>query len=192
MAKIYVVRHGETEGNAKGILHGITDTPLDDVGRKQVAETGIRLQDIKFNAVYSSPLSRAYETGEIILEHNKYGGKIVKDKRLIERNFGVCEGTVFDVNNLNLASWANAWNESSERFIEGGDTIADMFNRVGEFLQYLKKKYKKNEKILITTHCGTERTIYFHFNKKPADGNLRKARSLGNAEVAEYDLNLLP
>ena len=182
MAKVYFVRHGQTQSNANGVIHGATDIPLNDVGRVQAAETGKRLRDIKFDAVYASPLSRARETCEIILKHNKFGGKIKFDDRLKERNFGILEGIELKDPRFNGISNAN-----NEKFIQGCETLAQLFGRVGDFLRSLKAKGN----ILVVSHCAVERMVYFHFNPKPADGNLR-VRAIPNAEIAEYDLNLFP
>jgi len=49
MVTIYVVRHGRTEGNLKGILMGHIDTPLTDSGKKNVPNLAKRLKRFKFN-----------------------------------------------------------------------------------------------------------------------------------------------
>ena len=72
MIKIYAVRHGETDGNKRGILQGWTDEPLNNKGRELAKITAEGLADVKFDKAYSSPLMRAYETAEIILSQNHY------------------------------------------------------------------------------------------------------------------------
>lgn len=69
--KIYIVRHGETNGNLRGVLQGWTDEPLKEKGRELAIITAQALSGIKFDIAISSPLSRAYETAEIILRENK-------------------------------------------------------------------------------------------------------------------------
>ena len=60
------MRHGETNGNLRGVIQGWTDEPLNDKGRKLAKITAQALRDIKFDVVISSPLQRAYETAQII------------------------------------------------------------------------------------------------------------------------------
>ena len=69
--KIYIVRHGETNGNLRGALQGWMDELLNEKGRELAIITARALSDIKFDVAISSPLSRAYETAEIILRKNK-------------------------------------------------------------------------------------------------------------------------
>ena len=82
MATLYVVRHGETDWNVEPMkFQGISDTPLNDNGREQANALAEQLKDIKFDAVYCSPLVRARETCEIILNNNEHDGKIIFDKK---------------------------------------------------------------------------------------------------------------
>ena len=63
---IYVTRHGQTDLNAKKLMQGRSDIPLNDTGRAQARAAREKLGNIKFDAVYSSPLCRAVETASII------------------------------------------------------------------------------------------------------------------------------
>ena len=82
--KIYLVRHGESIANAKGIHQGQKiDTSLSKKGLEQAKKIAERLKDENFEIIYSSDLKRAYETAkEIVKLHNL---KIVKDRRLREK-----------------------------------------------------------------------------------------------------------
>ncbi|SFC34621.1 probable phosphoglycerate mutase [Alkalibacterium subtropicum] len=67
---IYFVRHGETYMNYYGRMQGWCNAPLTDHGKEDVRRCGRGLKDVKFNAVYTSDLSRTQETAQIILEEN--------------------------------------------------------------------------------------------------------------------------
>lgn len=183
MAKIYIVRHGQTDYNKKELFQGQIDIPLNQTGLAQAHDAAEQLKDIKFDAVYSSPLSRARETCEIILNNNAYDGKILFDKRLMERSFGICEGESAKERFDKFGSW---WDLSSPHVFEGGESIDDMFKRVHNFLNDIKGKYKGN--ILIVMHGGVGRAIHFYFNNLPADGNLSKAYTMENCAIAQYEL----
>ena len=63
---IYFVRHGQTEWNKIGKMQGHKDIELNDEGREQAQVVKEKLQGIKFDKVFSSPLIRATETAKII------------------------------------------------------------------------------------------------------------------------------
>lgn len=64
MTTVYFIRHGTTENNIAGRFQGRSDIPLGEKGRKQAACLGERFADIPLNAVYTSPLQRAYQTAQ--------------------------------------------------------------------------------------------------------------------------------
>ena len=60
--ELYIVRHGKTDWNKECRFQGAKDIPLNEEGRAAAEKLHERLKDIHFDAVFSSPLSRAYET----------------------------------------------------------------------------------------------------------------------------------
>ncbi|XP_060069697.1 uncharacterized protein LOC132549755 [Ylistrum balloti] len=88
-----LVRHGETLYNRKKILQGQTDVPLSQVGIQQAKMAANRLENENFTHVFSSDLSRANQTAQVIMEGNSVcHSTVVTDKRLRERKFGTLEG----------------------------------------------------------------------------------------------------
>jgi broad specificity phosphatase PhoE len=90
----YLVRHGTTAWVDQNLLHGITDIPLNDNGLRQAQCTAEAMKDIQAVNLFSSPLSRAMQTAEMI-------GKAVQlepsaSQDLIEINFGWMEGKVIN------------------------------------------------------------------------------------------------
>ena len=87
MKRIYLIRHGETESNRKGVFRGRLDIPLSQNGREQAVDLSRDFENIAVNLVYTSPLQRAVETAETV-----FPGHIpVKEKWL---------------NNLDLGKWS--------------------------------------------------------------------------------------
>ena len=86
---IYFVRHGQTDWNKAGRIQGHTNTELNNEGRKQAQIVKEKLNGIKFDKVFASPLKRAKETAQIISEQ-----EIVFDDRLKERCNGELEGKI--------------------------------------------------------------------------------------------------
>ncbi len=86
-----LIRHGQTDWNAERRLQGVTDIPLNDVGRGQARDAVAGLSGFEWDAVVSSPLGRAAETADIIAAG--LGRKV--DRRLPdlqERGYGEAEG----------------------------------------------------------------------------------------------------
>ena len=91
---ICLIRHGQTAVNNSKRIQGRKDHLLNDTGRQQALKTGLYLKeyDSNWDVIYSSPLTRAYETACIIKEQIGYNGDIIKDDHFIERDFGDAEG----------------------------------------------------------------------------------------------------
>ena len=86
-----LIRHGQTDWNAQRRLQGSTDIPLNDVGRDQARDAVEALAGYGWDAIVSSPLSRAAETADLIAA----GLGLTVARRvpeLTERSFGPAEG----------------------------------------------------------------------------------------------------
>ena len=95
--RILVVRHGETHENAAGIVQGQLDTDLNAFGRLQAVTTARHLSTVRFDRIITSPLRRARDTAQAILEHQPVSSnlRLEQDSRLKERGLGVLEGKVW-------------------------------------------------------------------------------------------------
>ena len=92
--EIYIVRHGETLWNKERRCQGTIDINLNENGRELAVITGQALADTHFDVIYSSPLSRAYETACLIRGDRDI--PVIKDDRLREICFGNMEGMCMD------------------------------------------------------------------------------------------------
>ncbi|KAF7440206.1 hypothetical protein PC9H_000550 [Pleurotus ostreatus] len=90
-ARIYIVRHGETQENHSGIIQGQLDTELNDSGRRQADLVARALQQIPFDFAHTSDLKRAVDTAECILRHHP---NVVLNKavELREKYMGLAQG----------------------------------------------------------------------------------------------------
>lgn len=108
--RIGLIRHGKTEWNRLGKIQGQTDIPLNAEGRKQAEALAQRLsrEELRWDAVISSDLSRAYETARIIAATLSIP-LLPGETRLRERFFGAIEGTTEEER---LAKWGTDWRRS--------------------------------------------------------------------------------
>ena len=95
--KIYVIRHGLTELNTKGLINGSIPDVLVSEGEDQARQAALLLPDT-IKHIYSSSLHRAKQTAEIINE--KLKALLTFHDELQEVNFGVLEGTPFSILNM--------------------------------------------------------------------------------------------
>lgn len=93
--KIFLVRHGESEGNLGGTLQGCRlDTPLTRRGRRQAEALAVRLAEAEIDDVVASPMARARETAEICAAPHGLGVRL--DLELVEFDWGVWTGLPLD------------------------------------------------------------------------------------------------
>lgn len=88
---ICLIRHGVTDWNCEGRNQGHTDIPLNSEGRRQATAMAPLVAAEHWDAIYASPLCRAYETAKAVADLT--GHSISTDPRLMEREMGVVEGT---------------------------------------------------------------------------------------------------
>jgi broad specificity phosphatase PhoE len=132
---ILLARHGETDDNIPPIrVQGFTDTPLNDTGRRQAAELAERLARESIASLWSSDLSRARETAEIVGERIGLVPRL--DSRLREANRGRWEGRRFiDIEREEPALYA-AWRRAGDSFrFPGGESLHEQMDRVLECLR---------------------------------------------------------
>ncbi len=180
--EIYIVRHGQDEDNAHGILNGHRDTPLTKVGSKQAREIATKIEKarIVFDIILSSPLKRVYSTAQAIAENQS--AKIEIEPLLIERDFGVMTGKPL-ASIIELCSPDVLETEHINYFLcpEGAETFPDLVKRGEKLLAELKKKYN-DKKILLVTHGDIGKMIYAAYSKKEWRSVLRDFH-FGNSEM---------
>src|SRR3954453_2765979 len=141
---LIVVRHGQTDNNARGLLLGRSDPPLDDTGRAQASAVAAALVTRSRDArIVSSPLARTRETAAIIARDEP----IAIDQRWIELDYGTFEGTpVLDVP---ADTWAR-WRTDPDFAPEGGETLVSLGCRVTEACGALLAEAAERDVIVVT------------------------------------------
>ena len=178
---LYFVRHGETEANRTKVSNGRTDYPLNETGILQAQAVALQLKDISFSAMYTSSLSRAKKTCELINQY--HNNQIVTEPRLVERDYGCFENTVSDEQTR-----CNIWNTHLNLEVKNGERVKDLMQRVCAFLTELEAKHNPTENILLVAHGGVGRCVECYFNGIPSDGKLLHLRP-NNATAKVYDFN---
>ncbi len=155
---IYLVRHGESQANLEKLFYGSLDSPLTEQGVEDAELAAKKLKDLPVQALYSSPLIRAYATAEYISA--EMGLPIQSDQRLVEQHFGSFEGFTYeklkeDHGSVFVDYYHGSWCEETPL---GGESFADMVERIEPFL---KEIIEKGEDCLIVSHNGVMRTLLY-------------------------------
>lgn len=157
--KIVLVRHGETEGNIKGLYEGRSEVSISENGKKQALKLGELLKRYKFSKVYSSPQRRCKETLDIITEKLNNEAQIIYDDKLREIDFGLWEGLDYKgIEELFPGEWSEFMTDFQRFTFPKGEKFEEFYCRSVEFVEYLKLEEIKGN-ILIVTHGGVIRAI---------------------------------
>ena len=149
--KIYLVRHGQSEGNLKNLWYGSSDLPLTELGRHQARQAGEKLREIDLPVCYVSPLIRARHTAELVLEGRAVPMVVEPDLR--EQHMGLFEPKTVeeiraedpDFYRALMADWIHITPPEGEPFDTSlAPRVAKVLDRIVE----------KGEDCLIVAHNG--------------------------------------
>jgi broad specificity phosphatase PhoE len=179
-----LVRHGETEWNRTGRWQGQSDVPLSPQGREQAARLGRRLagEGVSFTALYSSDLSRAWETAEII--GAAIGLKPVAAPALREIDLGAWAGkTREEIMRAFPGEWERIQYDDPPR--ETGETFADFQARV---LGWIDRMARENDRgrICAVTHGGCIRAALLRA-RGLTWAERERIPPIGNGEIFEME-----
>ncbi len=158
MTELILVRHGETAWNRERRMQGHTDTPLSEIGRAQAAALGVRMKDAHIDVIYSSDLSRAFDTAAAVAAHT--GHEIRKEPLLRERTFGILEG----LTNAEMAvrhpeAHALFMSRDPEYAAPGGESARAFYERSLGCLTGIARRHA-DETVMVVTHGLVLDTLY--------------------------------
>ncbi|MBM6947604.1 histidine phosphatase family protein [Mordavella massiliensis] len=166
--KIYIVRHGQTDWNKARRIQGQVDIPLNEFGRHLARETARGLRDVRFDACFTSPLSRAKETAQIILAGRDV--PVIDEPRLEEMSFGVYEGKCCAGDNWELPENFHRFFDGPDRYEapEGGESFGQVRDRTGAFLEELARRPEYADgQILLATHGAALAGLLCYIRRAP-------------------------
>ena len=177
--KIYLVRHGQTDLNRKKLMQGRIDVELNSTGIRQAEIMHSLIGDIKFDAVYASPLNRAIVTGSIVANVDRED--VISDERLIETEFGDYDRKPYSRMGLRMSLyWALPEIFPAPESVE---TIASMVWRASSFLRELEKK--DYDTVLIAAHGGILRALNGYLLDRK--NGIKWRPKMHNCEVRIYE-----
>lgn len=157
---LYLIRHGESEGNRRRAFLGHWDLPLTEKGREQAQRTAAFLADQKPDVIYSSDLLRAYQTAEATA--TLLGMPIGKEPLLREIFAGEWENLLFDDIMKTYPESYRVWQEDiGNARPNGGESVLELQRRVTEVITRLAEKHD-NQTMFLFTHATSIRVFTAH------------------------------
>ena len=192
MARLILLRHGESQWNLENRFTGWVDVPLSPRGVQEAKNAGEKLRSFTFDRAFTSVLIRAIETLRLVLEAiGQTNIPVERDKALNERMYGELQG-------LNKADTAKKygdeqvkiWRRSYDVAPPGGESLKNTADRV---LPYYKNRIKpyvlKGETILIAAHGNSLRALVMQLDQLSREQVLELNIPTGAPLLYELDKN---
>lgn len=186
MTKIYLVRHGDVEGNSGEVrtFAGARDLELTPLGLRQAEAVANRLKGERIDAVYSSTLQRAWRTAEGIAAH--HGLQNTRDARWNEVNYGDWEGLSEE---QILAGHAELWKQRVDDpwsiAPPGGESYQMLWARLEPAWNQILESHA-GQTVVIVGHNGSLRVLLCQLLGAPP-ANARRLR-IGNCSMTKVDI----
>ncbi len=152
VTKLFLIRHGQSAGNAEGRFGGHGPTPLSELGERQARITAKTLAKENITAIYSSDLKRAVQTARPLAD--LLGIKVHSTKAFRERNVGVLEGLTFDESKTNHPKDYYALvNRHVFHVITEGESYKHLLRRATAELWNILRRHQ-GERVAVFSHTG--------------------------------------
>ena len=148
--RLTLIRHGETLWNRERRMQGQTDTALSDTGRAQAGALGERFAGIALAALYSSDLTRAWDTARAIAQRT--GHDIIAEPQLRERRFGIFEGLTYpEMSERHPHEWQRFQSRDPDYVVPGGECAREFHVRCLACLTAIAERHEGGE-VAVVTH----------------------------------------
>ncbi len=160
---LVLVRHGQSEWNAKNLFTGWKDPGLTENGTAEAIRAGKHLKSLglSFDVLYTSALVRAQLTGKIMLDElGQSDLETIEDKALNERDYGELTGLNKDEARENFGiEQVQVWRRSYDIAPPGGESLKDTYNRVIPYFENKIQPLMKDKNVLISAHGNSLRAL---------------------------------
>lgn len=190
-SKLVLVRHGQSEWNAKNLFTGWKDPKLTDLGIQEAIKAGelLETRNLNFDLLFTSDLFRAQETGRLILEQiNQKDIEIIQDQSLNERNYGDLAGLNKDEAREKWGEeQVHIWRRSFDVPPPGGESLKNTAERVLPYFEReIMPKVKKSLNILVAAHGNSLRALVMHLENITSEEIVKLEIATGDPLIYEY------
>ena len=149
--------HVETEWNKQEVFRGTIDVKLNSAGLRQAQAVGEELKNRKVNAVYSSPLSRALQTAQLIADNHNL--RVNVEMGFIDLNYGEWQGVSHDNVKMQYPELYTQWHEQPHRVcFPGGECLDDVQARAIKAIKRILSEHA-NDTVVIVAHRVVNKVI---------------------------------
>ena len=159
--ELVLVRHGQSTANASGVWQGQMEFPLSEEGLYQARLVGEALAGERLDAVYSSPLGRAFQTAEAISREAGLPEPVPMDG-LIERAGGILEGKTWaeqERRNPELAKRFLSVPEEERWSLVGAETDEQVLARFEAAIAEIRDRHPGGGRLIVVSHGGAMRAF---------------------------------
>ena len=190
-SKLVLVRHGQSEWNAKNLFTGWKDPKLTDLGIQEAIKAGdlLETRNLKFDLMFTSDLFRAQETGRLILEQMNHSDiQVIKDQSLNERNYGDLAGLNKDEAREKWGEeQVHIWRRSFDVPPPGGESLKNTADRVLPYFELqIMPKVKEGLNILVAAHGNSLRALVMELEKISSEEIVKLEIATGDPLTYEY------
>lgn len=192
MAKLFLVRHGQSLWNLENRFTGWHDIDITEAGIEEAKKAGDVLINERIDIAFTSVLIRAKHTLNLILnEIGKPDIPVIMDKALNERSYGNLEGLNKAETTLKYGDeQVHTWRRSYDVVPPGGESLKDTYNRV---IPYFEKEIvpflKKGENVLIVAHGNSLRSLIMYLEHLSPEEILEREIATGIPITYIFDEN---
>ena len=192
MGCLVLVRHGQSEWNAKNLFTGWSDPDLTEKGVEEATQAGKTLKQAGYNfdVAFTSDLQRAQKTCTLILDALGLGGlNVIRDQSLNERDYGDLAGLNKDDAREKWGDeQVHIWRRSYDIPPPGGESLKDTADRVLPYYQAsIKPRLLDGETVLIAAHGNSLRALVMMLENLSQEEIL--AKEIGTGEPIIYDIS---
>ena len=168
MKHVVLIRHGESQWNLENRFTGWVDVPLSPKGEQEAREAGEKLRAFRFDHAFTSVLTRAIRTLEIVLDViGQSGLPVEQHQALNERMYGELQG----LNKTETAekygeAQVKLWRRSYDVRPPGGESLQDTADRVLPYYrEHIWPRLAKGETLLVVAHGNSLRALVMHLDR---------------------------
>ena len=191
MAKMILLRHGQSVWNAANIFTGWTDVDLSEIGEAEAAKAGDELGDTAIDVVHTSELIRAQRTAEIVMERNSASSDVPThcDIRLNERHYGDLQGMNKDETRAKHGEeQVHVWRRSYDVPPPGGESLEMCAERTLPYLsEAIIPDLEAGKTVLVAAHGNSLRSIVMEIENLSKDEVLELEISTGVPRIYTYE-----